>query len=131
MIYRIIRRQQNANFKICGNGHFGEVRPLCWCCLRIHTFKLNQIVFFQTQPRVPDMLGLAVNRQPGYHRRRLVKLETIPNASNMIDLRLMSNSIKVQKLFELTQAVSEQGPATCLIDVSYLRVVFYKLRTLQ
>ena len=38
------------------------------------------------------MWGPAVNRQPGYRRRGLVELETIPNDSEMIDLHLMSNS---------------------------------------
>ena len=33
----------------------------------------------------------AVNRQPGYRRRGLVELETLPNNGDMIDLRLMSN----------------------------------------
>ena len=70
------------------------------------------------------MLGPAVNRQPGYRRRGLVELETIPNDSVMIDLRLMSNSKKVQKRFEISAAVFEPGPATYLIDLSFLKNVF-------
>ena len=35
------------------------------------------------------MLGPAVNRQPGYRRKGLVELETIPNDFSMMDLRLM------------------------------------------
>ena len=38
------------------------------------------------------MLRPAVNRQPGYRRRGLVELETIPNDSDMIDPRVMSSS---------------------------------------
>ena len=70
------------------------------------------------------MLRPAVNRQPGYRRRGLVELETIPNDSNMIDLRLMSNSKKVQKRFGNSEAVFEQGPTTCSIDLSDFKIMF-------
>ena len=64
------------------------------------------------------MLGPAVNRQPGYRRRGLVELETIPHVFNMMDPRLMSHSKKVQKGFDILEDVFEQGPVTCSIDLN-------------
>ena len=64
------------------------------------------------------MLGPAVNRQPGYRRRGLVELETIPNVFIMMDPRLMSHSKKVQKRFDVLEDDFEQRPVTCSIDLN-------------
>ena len=73
-----------------------------------------ELPYFSRNARL--MWGPAVNRQPGYRRRGLVELETIPNDFHVIDLHLMSHSKKVQKRFDFLEVVFEQGAATYSID---------------